>query len=141
MNFKLLEDQLKVFPIDSPEQWAKSDKAHRIATIFLAQHARPLSERVRVLAKELLLHEMIALETEHRPEAQEPLESDISFALWHAIQTGAKKIPEETVAKIKQLSEEAGGWWVRDQEEAVFLSPELWEATYQAWLEQKERRV
>lgn len=61
---------------------------------------------------------------------------DLEFALWDAIQGnergyGMCTLTERQVTLLKLLSEEAGGWWVWD-DEPRFLSLEAWSAKREA---------
>jgi hypothetical protein len=89
---------------------------------------RKVVDMVRDLAGDLLFERM-------RKQAAQfnlPFDAGFSIGLWKALQQGPKRISEEDVTDLEQLSEMAGGWWTFDElGEPEFQSLDEWRKTYQ----------
>ncbi len=67
---------------------------------------------------------------------------DTEYTLWQAVQRGAISwgrgaVTETDSAALKALSEEAGGWFVFE-DELTFVPLAEWNALYAAWLADRE---
>lgn len=68
---------------------------------------------------------------------------NIEYALWERVLNGtgnyyALEVTEDIIAKLRDYSDRAGGWWSWEGREPVFLSAEDWGKLYEKY---SERRV
>ncbi len=67
---------------------------------------------------------------------------NIEYALWERVLNGtgnyyALEVTEDIIAKLRDYSDRAGGWWIWEDREPVFLPIEDWNKLYEKYVERR----
>lgn len=71
------------------------------------------------------------------PRDDEQWYEGAEFMLWRSVLNGPNQITPEEVADVRELADEAGGWWAGLGEEVLFVERDEWDGRYRDWLRGK----
>lgn len=63
---------------------------------------------------------------------------NLEYRIWEALSEGPKKLTLKNVNDLQNVYKVANGWWVKPENEYIFLNAPVWKEWYDEWKSQKK---
>lgn len=130
----MLESVRKVPVPATVREFAKATERSLSANLLRASVADRLLDRVRENARFAL---RVYIELLSIKYTQQRWSEGIEYSLWRAVLGPRSKMTDQEADRLRQLANEAGGWYAvpQDTDEPQFVGLDDWRARYTDWAE------